>query len=154
MTDSALRIPGVYIQERRTRATRALPTGVPVFLGLITDGAPMPAGTAADADGYGPTLLLHKTEFLGGEAAYLASAVNGFFDNGGGYCYVVAIKANPANGANCAARLIAALALTTAVTDVDLVAIPDAHALLNESGVVDESLICQVQRAMINHCAI
>src|ERR1044071_8014046 len=100
MMDPVLRIPGVYVQERRPRATRALPTGVPVFLGLITEEAAMPEGTAPDADMYGPTLLLHKTEFLGGAAAYLADAVNGFFDNGGGYCYVLAIRGNPENGAD------------------------------------------------------
>ena len=154
MSAPVLRIPGVYVQERRSRSTRSLPTGVPVFVGLITDDAAMPAGTAADADIYGPMQLMHKSQFLGGEAAYLASAVNGFFDNGGGYCYVVAIKARPADGANCAARLIAALALTTGLTDVDLVAIADAQALLDASGAVDESLVFQVQRAMIDHCTI
>ena len=82
------------------------------------------------ADFYGPVVLHHKTEFLGGAAAFLGDAVSGFFDNGGGYCYVVAIKVDPANGGVAATRLTDALDLTTPLDDVDLVAIPDAQALL------------------------
>lgn len=144
-------VPGVYVQDRSARPSRVLPTGVPVFIGLLSTNAPMPAGTATNADFYGPVALLHKTDFLGGAAAYLGDAVNGFFDNGGDYCYIVAIKADPANGALAASRLIAALSLTAALDDVDLVAVPDAHALLN-GGVVDEQIVLQVQRAVIDHC--
>jgi uncharacterized protein len=146
------RIPGVHVQERRARSTRALPTGVPVFIGFIKDDATIPAGTAAAADGYGPVLLLHKSEFPGGAAAYLSHAIDGFFDNGGGYCYVVALKADLADAAGCAAKLSAALERTTELSDVDLVAIPDAQALLDSSHAIDDSLVCQVQRAMIQHC--
>lgn len=145
-------VPGVYIQERRVRQTRALATGVPVFVGLLAPNAPMPADTPAGADFYGPVVLHHKTEFLGGASAYLGDAVNGFFDNGGGYCYVVAIAADQKNGAAAAARMTDALNLTAALDDVDLVAVPDAHALLDATGALDESLVVQVQRAMIDHC--
>jgi hypothetical protein len=145
-------VPGVYFQERRARVARTLPTGVPVFIGLLTADAPMPAGTGATADSYGPVALHHKTEFLGGAAAFLADAVNGFFDNGGGYCYVVGIKADPANHALSAGRLIAALGSTIAFDDVDLVAIPDAHALVDAAGAVDEPIVYEIQRALIAHC--
>jgi phage tail sheath protein FI len=145
-------VPGVYIQEQRARTVRALPTGVPVFVGLLAPDAPMPADTPANADFYGPALLNHKTDFLGGAAAYLAHAVNGFFDNGGDYCYVVAIKANPAHGAAAADRLIGAFDLTEVLDDVDLVAVPDAHALEDSTGAIDEALVCQVQRGAIDHC--
>jgi hypothetical protein len=149
----AFRIPGVYVQERRPRLARALPTGVPVFIGFITDDATLPPGTPADADAYGPVRLLHKSEFVGGASAYLQHAVDGFFDNGGGYCYVVGLKADLADSATCAAKLIAALARTTELADVDLIAIPDAQALADTSGVVNEPLVCEVQRQMIRHCA-
>jgi hypothetical protein len=154
MSSSVLRVPGVYLQEPRARSTRALPTGVPVFVGLLDSTATMPAGIAPNADFYGPVPLYHKSEFLGGAAAYLGHAVNGFFDNGGGYCYVVAIKADAANGAATAKRLTDALDLTTALSDIDLIAIPDAHTLLATNGAVSESLVLQVQRAMIQHCTI
>lgn len=142
----------MYVQERRPLAAPALPTGVPVFVGFITDDAPIPAGTPPDADGYGPLLLLHKSEFAGGASAYLSHAIGGFFDNGGRYCYVIAIQADIADSAHCAARLIEALDRTLELTDVDLVAIPDAQALLDGSGAIDEALVVQVQRAMIRHC--
>ncbi|HSQ30447.1 MAG TPA: phage tail sheath subtilisin-like domain-containing protein [Gemmatimonadaceae bacterium] len=145
-------VPGVYVQERRAGSRRALPTGVPVFIGLLGPDAPMPAGTAAGADMYGPAALHHKAEFLGGAAAFLGHAVDGFFDNGGGYCYVVGIKANPAIGAFAAERMSKALALTVALDDVDLVAMPDAQALLDEQGAVAESLVLELQRDMIAHC--
>ncbi|HEU4627903.1 MAG TPA: phage tail sheath subtilisin-like domain-containing protein [Steroidobacteraceae bacterium] len=146
MSSPALRVPGVYVQEQRARAARSLPTGVPVFVGLLDASAPLPAGTAMNADSYGPVPLYHKTEFLGGAAAFLGHAIEGFFDNGGSYCYVVAIKVNPATGSAAAERLIAALNLTSALGDVDLIAVPDAHALL------DDTLAIEVQRAMLDHC--
>jgi phage tail sheath protein FI len=152
MTTMVSGVPGVYIQERRASPARTLPTGVPVFVGLLTASAVMPADTPAGADSYGPVALHHKTEFLGGGAAYLGDAVNGFFDNGGDYCYVVAIKANLSSGTVAAGRMVDALRLTTQLDDVDLVAIPDAHALVDESGAVQDALVLQVQRAMIDHC--
>ena len=145
-------VPGVYVQERRARSRRALPTGVPVFIGLVGPDAPMPAGTTTGADTYGPVALHHKAEFLGGAAMFLGHAIDGFFDNGGGYCYVVGIKANPAFSAFAAERMSKALALTVALDDVDLVAMPDAHALLDEQGAVAESLVLELQRDMIAHC--
>lgn len=151
MQTSELRVPGVYVRERHARPTRALPTGVPVFIGFITASAAMPVGTDVNADHYGPVPLHHKLEFLGGAAAYLGHAINGFFDNGGGYCYVVAIKAGLGDALASAARLIEALDLTRALTDVDLLAIPDAHALVDTGGASIEQLVLQVQRAMIQH---
>jgi phage tail sheath protein FI len=152
MAIANLGVPGVYVQERRFATTRALPTGVPVFVGLIAPDASMPPGTPANASRYGPIVLRHKNEFLGGAAAFLGSAVDGFFDNGGAYCYVVAIKASPADALGAAAQLINALATTSALDDVDLVAIPDALALRRSDGGVDENFALQVQRAMVAHC--
>jgi uncharacterized protein len=147
-------VPGVSIRERRARAVRALPTGVPVFVGLLTPDAPLPAGVPPTAEGYGPVVLHHKTEFLGGAAVFLGHAVNGFFDNGGDYCYVVAIKADPKTaGAAAAARMVEALALTVALDDVDLVAVPDAQAVLDANGDPDQQLALQIQRDVIHHCA-
>lgn len=154
MSSPVLPIPGVYLQQQRARQTRALPTGVPVFVGLLRNDATMPAGTPADADFYGPLPLHHKADFLGGAAAYLTHAINGFFDNGGEYCYVVGIKADPAQGEATAGRLMSALSLTTSYSDIDLVAVPDAQALLNTNGRVDEASVLEVQREMIRHCTL
>ena len=154
MASSVLRVPGVYVQEPSARVARALPTGVPVLVGLLNSAAAMPDGTPSTADFYGPVPLYHKSDFLGGASVYLGHAINGFFDNGGGYCYVIAIKADPASGAATAARLTDALNLTSGLADVDLIAIPDAQALLDTNGVVSEALVLQVQRAMIQHCTV
>jgi phage tail sheath protein FI len=124
-----------------------------VFVGVLGALAPMPEGAPAGADSYGPTLLNHKTDFLGGAAAYLGHAINGFFDNGGDYCYVVAIRIElKNNGALALDRLSRALGLTEGLDDVDLVAVPDAHALQDSSGRIDEGLVCQMQRKVIDHC--
>ena len=152
MTRANGKVPGVYLQERRAPAAPVLPTGVPVFVGLLTDTAPMPVGSASGADSYGPAVLFHKTEFLGGARNFLAHAIDGFFDNGGSYCYVIGIKADPKNGIATAARLSGALKLTAALLDVDLIAVPDAQALQGADNNVDETLVCQVQRDMIEHC--
>jgi phage tail sheath protein FI len=157
-------VPGVFVQERRARSARVLPTGIPVFIGLLEQTAPVPAGSPPNADSYGPVVLRHKTEFLGGAPVYgyLADAINGFFDNGGDYCYVVGIKVNSTKADNlgpdrvtdpaaAASRMSAALNLTIMLDDVDLVAVPDAQTLQNGQ---DASLVLQVQRAMINHCTV
>lgn len=112
----------------------------------------MPADTPVGAGRYGPVALQHKTEFLGGATAFLGQAINGFFDNGGGYCYVVGVKASPTEALDAATKLIDALAVTSSLADVDLVAVPDANALLDVHGSVAEPFVLQVQRAMIAHC--
>lgn len=143
-------VPGVYVQERNARAARALPTGVPVFIGLL---AQMPADSPPGADFYGPVALHHKTEFRGVAASYLAQAVNGFFDNGGDYCYVVAIKIDAqTDPAGAEHRMIAALDLTAALEDVDLVAVPDALVLMASDTPTGREPALRVQRAMIKHC--
>jgi phage tail sheath protein FI len=152
MAIANLGVPGVYLQERRVATTRALPTGVPVFVGLLAPDAPMPPGTPVNASRYGPIVLHHKNEFPGGAAAFLGHAIQGFFDNGGGYCHVVAVKANPLDALGAATQLINALALTSALGDVDLVAVPDALALEKPGGGLDEAFALQVQRAIVAHC--
>jgi phage tail sheath protein FI len=151
MTDPVLKVPGVYLQESSQQVSPVLPTGVPAFLGLVTADAPVPDGAPQSGALYGPVALHSKSEFPGGAAAYLEEAVGGFFDNGGAYCYVVGVRANPTD-ASAAAGLINALELLGALSDVDLIAVPDAMALLGADGEVDESLVREVQLAMIEHC--
>ena len=113
----------------------------------------MPAGSAANADSYGPVVLRHKTEFLGGAAAYLGDAVNGFFDNGGDYCYVVAIKADPSNGAAAAARADRGAAThDRAGRRRSRRRCRTRTRCSMPSGAVDEPLVLDVQRAVIEHC--
>ncbi|MDQ1531607.1 MAG: uncharacterized protein QOE37_1712 [Microbacteriaceae bacterium] len=99
--------PGVYVQEIEagTRPIEGVGTAVAAFVGVAPMG---PENT--------PTLVSNWTQFVdtfGGLAAgsYLGYAVYGYFNNGGGNCYVVRItaaKSPPARGAKPTAALAAA----------------------------------------------
>jgi uncharacterized protein len=76
--------PGVYVQEKEAGSLpiEGVGTAVAAFVGLAGDG---PFNT--------PTLVTNWTQFaasFGGfvEGSYLAHSVYGFFNNGGGSCYV------------------------------------------------------------------
>ena len=153
MAGSVLQVPGVYRQSQSERRTPALPTGVPAFVGFVDGAAAVPDGAPSIGQVYGPVALNGKADFPGGALAYLGDAINGFFDNGGGYCYVIGVRVGAGLAPASAARLVDALALLAALTDVDLVAIPDAAALLTAASTVDEEQFLQVQRGLLQHCA-
>jgi hypothetical protein len=78
--------------------------------------------------------------------SYLPEVVNGFFENSGTHCYVVrAMFPDPANPDKEQALKDALVALA-ALSDLDLVAIPDAMTLL------DSEAILRVQQAALQHC--
>lgn len=133
--------PGVYRQDVFVKPQLRLPTGVPGFVGFA--GAVGAHGPAVNV----PVALQRKEEFaaLFGSlpGSFLGDAVVGFFDNGGVRCHVV--RADP--GGSPVTALAAALASLGALTDVDLVAVPDAVGLSSES---DTQL---VQREVLAHCA-
>jgi hypothetical protein len=152
VANPVLKVPGVYLQEKLQTAAPTLPTGVPAFVGFVALDAPVPDGAVQKGVVYGPVALFRKSDFPGGAAAYLAHAINGFFDNGGVYCYVVGIRVKP-TVADAPAALIDALGLLAPLGDVDLIAVPDAVALPAASeGDLDVG-VRAVQRAMIRHCA-
>jgi len=82
--------PGVYIEEKEagSRPIEGVGTAVAAFIGLAANG---PFNS--------PTLVTNWTQFVtafGGfvEDSYLAHAVYGYFNNGGGNCYVIRIGAD------------------------------------------------------------
>ena len=84
--------PGVYVEEvaAGARPIEGVGTAVAAFVGLAEDG---PFNT--------PTLVRNWTQFtstFGGfvDGSYLAQSVYGYFQNGGGNCYVVRIGQNGA----------------------------------------------------------
>jgi phage tail sheath protein FI len=86
--------PGVYVEEveAASRPIEGVGTSVAAFVGLAARG---PVNQ--------PTLVTNWTQFTKTfgefiEDSYLAHAVYGFFQNGGGTCYVVRIGADGANG--------------------------------------------------------
>jgi phage tail sheath protein FI len=156
MATATLTVPGVYRQEQPERGRPVLPTGVPAFVGLVQANAPVPAGAPITANGYGPVALRRKADFPGGAVAYLEHAVTGFFDNGGDYCYAVGVRADATQAAAAAGALIKGLQSTSSLSDVDLIAVPDAVALGQTASAgsvtVNEAAVRSLQLAMIQHC--
>lgn len=90
--------PGVYVEEVEagSRPIEGVGTAVAAFVGVAADG-PFDS----------PQLITNWTQFtskFGGfaEDSFLAHAVYGYFNNGGGTCYVVRVGGG--NGASPAAR--------------------------------------------------
>ncbi len=137
-------VPGVYLQDKVAQATLVLPTGVPAFVGFVANDAPVPDGAPDTGALYGPVALYRKSDFPGGALAWLGQAITGFFDNGGLYCHVVGLRSDLKS--ITAKKLIDALDLLAPLSDVDLIAVPDAVALLTDEAT------CAVQSAMIQHC--
>jgi hypothetical protein len=157
MAEALLRVPGVYVRETFERPAPVLATGVPAFIGLVTDDAPVPEGAPLIGTSYGPVVLHRKSDFPGGAKAYLQDAIDGFFDNGGEHCYVIGVRGElDANGdirdaGHAAATLAGMLPLLAPLNDVDLIAVPDAMALIPADKTVDAIDVRTVQSAMILH---
>ncbi len=140
----ARQTPGVYLREERPARRRALETGVPAFLGYGDDG---PVNTPARL-----SLPLFDEVFLRrlSSPGHLASALRGFFDNGGDHCFVVrlggAVNDPPAARRRALADGLEALA---GLDDIDLVCAPDAVA---PAGTRTAAEVTELQRLMLRHC--
>jgi len=132
---ATLRAPGVFIEPVFVKPGARLDTGVPAFVGFAT-----PVNT--------PLALNRKDElaarFAIAPASFLTDVVTAFFDNGGARCYIVGADADP--GRDPVAALLEALATLDPLDDLDLVAVPDAMVL------DDESAIRAVQQELLAHC--
>ena len=138
------------------------PTAVVAFIGL-TEIGPFDA----------PTLVASWAEFASTfgeftEDSYLADAVFGFFDNGGGVCYVVRVGADRADSAGDQRVVQTApilgpadfigssdvgtgLASLQVVEDVTMICAPDLM-MAYQRGWIDLDGVLLAQRAMIEHC--
>lgn len=135
---TSYRSPGVYREEIFLQPLAALPTGIPGFVGLAKAKQPATA----------TPVLLHRLEdfatvFDSPSTNYLAAAVTGFFENGGGRCYIA--SADP-NASNWPKALITALATLGPLADLDLVAVPDAMLLPDNDAI-------RLQQEVLKHCA-
>lgn len=91
--------PGVYMEEidRGTRPIEAAGTAVAAFVGF-TEKAQDPQSDEAESSLLNkPTLVTNWNQYVqkfGGfmSDAYLPDAVYGYFQNGGGRCYVISVK--------------------------------------------------------------
>jgi phage tail sheath protein FI len=155
-------VPGVYKQDVFLRAQSGLMTGIAGFVGFCDPPGKagdvessalfnkLVTGSAGDAAFKEPLALLRKDDFLArvksGTRSYLADTVSGFFLNGGALCYVVFAEwSNDAETREEA--LTAALRRLAPLTDLDLVAFPDAMIL-------DENSAIRAQAQVLQHCAV
>jgi uncharacterized protein len=145
--------PGVYRQEIFLKSPPALQTGVPAFVGfadppVVAGSDPASANPTLAASPFfnQPVVLNRKEEFdvhfSNTAGSFLQDAVNGFFDNGGARCYVVAAD----SGTDRVQGLFKAIAALEPLEDMDLVAVPDAMTLPSSS-------IARVQQEVLTHCA-
>ena len=139
--------PGVYREDIILEPAPQLQTGVPGFLGFVKSDS---------ANRFKEPVLLHRhnefdARFQGHltEGSYLAQAVHGFFSNGGASCYVAG--AGFSSGGNNSNEEALGLALETLspLTDLDLIAAPDAMMLLP-----DVEAVKRVQIEMLKHCEV
>jgi len=151
--------PGVYRSDVFLPLESGLPTGVPGFVGFVTrigDG-----NRAADNSVLSRPIAMHRRSdfqlsFESWSPGYLADAVNGFFVNEGARCYVAAVELDDSWNSKARAKALTdALDSLAPLTDLDLIAIPDAMTLRSstDSGKLDEAAVKQVQQYALEHCA-
>jgi len=148
--------PGVYREEVILKSAPQLQTGVPGFLGFVNSES---AGRFT-----GPVWLNRHDEFdvrfqgLLPQRSYLADAIHGFFSNGGARCYVAVAAFIDEEVAGTAKEkeealeknekaLKEALDSLSSLTDLDLIAAPDAMLLWRNVLAVK-----RVQIEMLKHC--
>jgi phage tail sheath protein FI len=148
MAQQAYNSPGVYRQEVFLKPPPILQTGVPGFVGFA-DPLRLPDSALQFNQ---PVPLSRKDEFgalfKGANGSFLANAVDGFFDNGGTRCYIVAAD----SGSDRVDSLISAISALAPIEDIDLVAVPDASVLPDTLPNRPEA-IARVQAEVLKHCA-
>jgi hypothetical protein len=132
--------PGVYLQDTFRLPQRSMfATGVPIFIGLVSDPSPeiqeekVPAPHMLSLWGHFGLHIGTPTD-----DCWLAYAVRGFFENGGGWCYVLVLKDNSIGS------MEEGLAIVAQMNTVDLVCAPDL--------VRDRSTAFDLQQMLIIHC--
>lgn len=136
MPNGDYRTPGVYLEEEFIAPSERLQTGVPVFLGLTEM-------TPDNPDDPKSLSLIRWPEFeqkFGAPVAnsYLATAVRGFFENGGKLCYVM-----PIEGAT-QTMLNKALSKLESWDEIDLICAPDIMTNSAEA--------TALQQHVLEHC--
>jgi hypothetical protein len=148
--------PGVYKSEVFLPLGSKLRTGVPGFVGFVRSLDE--DKRAADAAAFSKPIALHRkgefeSNFADFPEGYLADAVTGFFLNEGSRCYVVAVVLSEPLNADARANVLkVALDSLSPLTDVDLVAVPDAMLRLSKEAPINSTAI-NLQRYMLGHCA-
>ena len=132
-------------QKRLVLSGNMTPDDRDRLLALSPDPAFQTAVGGLFLNGQAVVPLRRKQEFtdnfLGLPTGYIEDAVIGFFENGGSRCYLA--RADSLNVSKAA--LIGAIALLSPLTDLDLVAVPDALTL-QINGQIDREAVIEVQQ--------
>src|SRR5438034_4220623 len=145
--------PGVYLQDVFPTPEPGLLTGVPAFLGYASQGtanAPQPLtlwpqfGTA-----FGAPPAIETQPGVPPVTGFLASAVRGFFENGGLLCYVVRL-ADEADSPLTA--LHTALAALDGTDSIDLVCAPDIMIWAGSADPPDVATATALQAELLAGC--
>lgn len=142
MPTAQYKTPGVYREDVFPAPAVELLTGVPAFIGFAVQG---PANTpqrltvwAQFENAFGPPL----------PDGYLASAVRGFFENGGSVCYVVRLN----QAVNPIVALTQALVALEPLDTIDLVCAPDIMRSPRPGVRPAETDVRTMQLAVLTHC--
>ena len=140
--------PGVYVEEvpSAIKPIAGVGTSTAGFVGTVADDVTMPVKPGSTTEHY-PVAAAGKPQLVDGWEQFknrfgdiqdgnrtLAHAVYGFFNNGGGRCWVTRVPAEADED-----QLTAALDGFTPIDDIALVAIPGAVSVA-------------VQNAILDHC--
>jgi hypothetical protein len=152
-TRTHYRAPGVYYEmPAPARVQPAFNTAIPVFAGLgeWISLERVSSGEIHRIDHW--QQFLHLCKPL--PESYLGHAVRGFFENGGGHCFVMPVRCDGNDAAKMRDALIglfSAGAPLDSCEDVDLVCVPDAMSpLIRKAG---SGADLEIQSAALEHCA-
>ena len=151
MPTNRYKTPGVYHEEVFPAPAAEFRTGVPAFLGFTQK---VPADDAGNKRFHSPhrlTLWPQFEETFGPSLSpgYLAYAVRGFFENGGGLCYVVSLSdtALPEDALRLGLQALAPL------DTIDLICAPDIMRPRQPGPrALDAVAVHTMQAEVLKHC--
>jgi phage tail sheath protein FI len=132
---SGTKSPGLYLEQNFALPRNVyFATGVPAFLGTMDK-----ASTSA-AKPRMLSLWSHFAPYIGEPypGCHLAAAVQGFFENGGHWCYVVVLRDRSDQSLEEGLQVIADL------DSIDLVCVPDLQG--------DRAAVLAQQQTVVDHC--
>ena len=124
------KIPGISLTQIVPIPEPEFLTGVPVFFGLAKAYKNEPKKL---------TLVTQFDRYFSQVEGYLRDAVQGFFENGGSICYVIALADNTIDA------LQQGLEASEVLENTDLVCLPDIM-------LASEAEIIQMQQVVLEHC--
>jgi phage tail sheath protein FI len=145
--------PGIHGEEIpcQSRRIEGAKTSVAAFVGFAA-GGPVARPIRVSSSSQFAKIYLDPHEPDQGAPTYMAKAVYGFFQNGGGNCWAVRVggtRATESSTSDRVATLREGISGLSAIEEITMVCVPDAVALAKER---DDTSVCDLQRSLIAHC--